>query len=74
METIAITDAVAAPTMPKDGIKIMFNTTFKVAAVNVANIINRGFPIPTKVTPQGPTKLLIINPTDKILRTFAEDI
>lgn len=72
MELSEIAEAVAAPTRPKDGINATFNPIFKAAANKEVNITNRDLPIVKSVTPQGPTKLLTINPKDKILRAADE--
>ena len=42
-----------------------------IAVARVANIINLGLPIATIVAPQGPAKLFMIKPRDRILSAFA---
>ena len=66
--------AIAAPTTPKGGIKIAFNTIFTTTTTEKENKINRVLPAAINGEWLGPVIFLIMYPMINILRTFVAGI
>ena len=74
MQKVDIAVAIAAPSMPSRGIKMILSAMLSKVAPTVLTRINRLLPIASNVAPLGKVNIPIANPIDKTIKALSAEL